>query len=147
MQLLFYLLMAIIAGVLIPIQSGLNAQLGVAVKNPVYGALLSFVVGALGLLIYCLLTRVDFATLKFTSSLPWYYFTGGLMGAFFVLTLIVAPVHLGMAMTLGITIAAQLAVGLLMDHYGMLGFEQSSISWQKAGGVALIVLGVVLLRN
>jgi transporter family-2 protein len=147
MQLFFYLLMAIIAGILIPVQAGLNAQVGVAVKNPVYGALISFVIGTIGLVAYCLLTRVDFATLKFTSSLPWYYFTGGLMGAFFVLTLIVVPAHLGIALTLGITIAAQLAVGLLMDHYGLLGFEQTDITLQKMGGVALIILGVVLLRN
>ncbi|MEM9836837.1 MAG: DMT family transporter [Bacteroidota bacterium] len=147
MQAILFVIMAIIAGILIPVQAGLNAQLGNALKSPLYGALVSFIIGTLGLLAYCLLSGVDFGTFRQSSQLPWYYYTGGIMGAFFVITLIVAPPTLGMAFTLGITIAAQLAFGLLMDHFGWFGAEQVNVSWGKMGGVALIVLGVILLRN
>lgn len=147
MQYFLYLLIAIIAGILIPVQSGLNAKLGDAAKSPVLGALLSFMVGILGIFIYCLITRVDFTHVKNTFQLPWYYWTGGLMGAFFVYTLIIAPPKLGIALTLGITVAAQMIFGLILDHYGLLGFPQDSITITKVIGTVLIVGGVFLLRS
>jgi len=147
MPYLFFLFLAIIAGLLIPLQASLNAQLGNAVKSPAYGALLSFVVGIAGLLVYCLVARVDFQQLRGGFQQPWYTWTGGLMGAFFVLTLIVAPPRLGMALTLGVTVAAQLIFGLVMDHYGWLGLEKISINLPKLLGAALIIGGVYLLRS
>ncbi len=147
MPTIFYWLLAILAGLLIPIQSGLNFKLGEAVKNPIYGAFLSFVVGALGLLVYAIATQTKFDLIKGAGQLPWYYWTGGLMGAFFVSTLIIVPPKLGMALTLGITVAAQLAFGLVMDHYGWLGMSAQPISWVKVVGVLLIIGGIALLRN
>lgn len=147
MPTLFFLFLAIVAGSLIPVQAGLNYKLGEAVKSPVYGALLSFVIGTLGLFLYTLGNKTEFANLKNVTQLPWYYFTGGLMGALFVFTMIVAPPRLGMALTLGITVAAQMAFGLLMDHYGWLGMASSPINWEKVLGVLLIIGGVFLLRN
>lgn len=138
--------MAIFAGLLIPLQAGLNAQLGHAVKDPAYGAMLSFVVGLIGIFLYCLIARVDFAQLKGGFQIPWYYWSGGLMGAFFVVTLIVAPPKLGMALTLGVTIAAQLVLGLLVDHYGWFGVPKDTISWPKIGGVLMVIGGLFLLR-
>ncbi len=147
MPTVFFLFLAIVAGLLIPVQAGLNYKLGEAVKNPIYGAFLSFLVGALGLLLYAVAAQTKFGLIKNAGQLPWYYWTGGLMGAFFVSTLIVAPPRLGMALTLGITVAAQLAFGLLMDHYGWLGMASTPISWEKVIGILLIVGGVFLLRN
>lgn len=147
MQYFLFILIAIIAGVLIPIQSGLNSQLGNAVKNPVMGALLSFIVGTVGLLSYCLISRVDLSQWKNGLQMPWYYWTGGLMGAFFVYALIIVPPRLGIGLTLGITVAAQMIFGLWMDHNGWLGFPQDPISLTKVAGAVLIVMGVFLLRG
>lgn len=147
MPYIFFIFLSIIAGILIPIQSGLNAKLGTAAKDPVIGAFLSFIIGTLGLLIYCLVTRSNFSHVKDAFQLPWYYWLGGLMGAFFVYTLIIAPPRLGIALTLGITVAAQMIFGLLLDHYGWLGFPQDSISWTKVSGALLLIAGVFLLRG
>ncbi|PHI21835.1 hypothetical protein CEQ90_00680 [Lewinellaceae bacterium SD302] len=147
MPYIFFIFLAIIAGILIPVQSGLNGKLGATAKDPLMGALLSFVVGTLGTLLFFLLTRGGFSNIKATFQLPWYYWTGGLMGAFFVYTLIVAPPRLGIALTLGITVAAQMIFGILLDHYGWLGFPQDSVSWTKVGGALLLIAGVFLLRG
>lgn len=147
MQYFLYILIAIIAGILIPVQAGLNGRLVDAAKDPIVGTLLSFVVGITGLLTYALLTRTDFSHWKHTFQLPWYYWTGGLMGAFFVYTIIIVPPRLGIALTLGITVAAQMIFGLWLDHKGWLGFPQDPISLTKVIGASLIVGGVFLLRG
>ena len=140
------LLLAVVAGVVIPMQAALNAELGRAVKSPELGALLSFVVGIIGLFLYCLLVRVDMSQWKNALQIEWYYWLGGLMGAFFVLSLIILAPRLGTALTLGITVAGQMIFALIMDHYGWMGLTEQPFSWYKFVGVAMIIGGVFLLR-
>ena len=147
MHILIMLLMAIVAGAVLPIQAGLNTQLGRAVENPVYGALLSFVVGTIGLIVYGLLTNMEFGKLSQARSLPWWMWLGGLMGAFYVVSIIVLAPRLGTALTFGLTIAAQMLFSLLMDHYGWLEIPTHTINWQRVAGVVLIIGGVLLIRS
>lgn len=147
MQYILFVVIAVVAGILIPVQSGLNARLGEAANSPALGALLSFVVGTTGMFLYCLFGRSELSAARSAFELPWYYWLGGLMGAFFVYTLIVVPPRLGIALTLGITVAAQMIFGMVMDHYGWLGFPQDSISLAKIIGAILIIGGVFLLRS
>ena len=146
MQQLVFLLFALFAGVMLPVQAALNTEIGRAVKDPIYATLISFVVGTIGLVLYMLAARADWSTLKDASSLPWYYWTGGLLGAIYVAAIIVLTPRFGVALTFGITVAAQMLFGVLMDHYGWLGVPQSPINWARVMGVTMIIGGVVLVR-
>ena len=72
---------------------------------------------------------------------------GGLCGAFFVGALIILTPRLGVALTLGLTVAGQMGFSLLVDHYGWFGTPVQEINWFKIGGVALIVGGVWLVQS
>ena len=146
MQQLLFFLFAIVAGVMLPVQAGLNTEIGRAVKDPVYATLISFVVGTVGLALYLLAARADWSTIKNATSLPWYYWTGGLLGGLYVAAIIVLTPRLGVALTFGLTVAAQMAFGVVMDHYGWLGVPQSPINWTRVVGVTMIIGGVVLVR-
>lgn len=147
MQQALFFLFAIVAGVMLPIQAGLNSEIGKAVKSPVYASLISFVVGTIGLILYLLLARAKWSDIKYASSLPWYYWTGGLLGAVYVAAIVVLTPRLGVALTFGLTVAAQMVFGVVMDHYGWLGVPQSPINWARVLGVTMIIAGVVLVRN
>ncbi len=138
--------MAVVAGAVLPIQAALNTQLGKAVENPVYGALLSFIVGTAGLIVYGVLSGMAFGKLAQAKALPWWMWLGGLMGAFYVVTIIVLAPRLGTALTFGLTIAAQMIFSILMDHYGWLDIPTISVTWPRVLGVLLIVGGVLLIR-
>lgn len=146
MQQVLFFLLAIFAGVMLPIQAGLNSEIGKAVKSPVYGTLISFLVGTVGLLLYMVLTRANWADIKGGYQLPWYYWTGGLLGAVYVAAIIVLTPRLGVALTFGITVAAQMIFGVLMDHYGWLGVPEHPINWMRVIGVTMIIGGVALVR-
>ncbi len=146
MQQVLFFVFAIVAGVMLPVQAGLNTELGRVVKSPIYASLLSFLVGTLGLLLYLIVTRADWSTVKATGSMPWYYWTGGLMGAVYVAAIIVLTPRLGVALTFGLTVAAQMVFGVVMDHYGWLGVPEYPINWSRVIGVALVIAGVVLVR-
>ena len=75
---------------------------------------------------------------------PAWLWSGGLMGAFIVLTITVASPRIGTAATIGLLIAGQLAMGAVIDRYGLFGFEQIDLSWPRVLGIALLAIGAAL---
>jgi transporter family-2 protein len=76
---------------------------------------------------------------------PWWYWVGGGgMGVVVVLTITVVTPRLGTAATIGLLIAGQLAMGVLIDRYGWFGVEQVPISWPRLLGVLLLAAGALL---
>jgi transporter family-2 protein len=75
---------------------------------------------------------------------PAWMWIGGLMGAFIVLTVTFSTPRLGTAATIGLLIAGQLAMGVVIDRFGLFGFEQIGISWPRALGIALLAAGAAL---
>jgi bacterial/archaeal transporter family-2 protein len=76
---------------------------------------------------------------------PWWYWVGGGgMGVVVVLTITVVTPRLGTAATIGLLIAGQLAMGVLIDRYGWFGVEQVPISWARLLGVFLLAVGALL---
>ena len=55
---LSFILLALCAGMMIPFQSAMNAQLGKALQSPYYAALSVFVIAAIGLSLYILQTAM-----------------------------------------------------------------------------------------
>ena len=147
MQQYLYLLVAVVSGIMLAVQAPLNSELGRVVKSPVYGALLSFLMGLLVLLGYCLLSsNVQMGNVRAALQMPWYYWAGGVLGAFYVAAVILLAPRLGVALTFGLSVAGQMVFGLLIDHYGWLGIPAHTVNWPRLLGVALIIGGVVLIR-
>lgn len=141
------LLVAALAGAVLPLQAGLNAKVGKAVADPVYSALISFVVGSFGLFIYCLVVKTEFAAISNVKSLHWSVWTAGLLGAFYVACVIILVPKIGAALTFGLVVTGQLGVSLLFDHFGLLGITIHPINWQRILGISLIIGGVLIIRK
>jgi len=76
---------------------------------------------------------------------PWWYWVGGGgMGVVVVLTITVVTPRIGTAATIGLLIAGQLAMGVLIDRYGWFGVEQVPFSWPRILGVLLLAVGALL---
>ncbi|HEX2291941.1 MAG TPA: DMT family transporter [Gaiellaceae bacterium] len=139
-----YLVFALLAGAMLPIQFGINAQLAHWVGGSMRAALVSFVVGALGLLVAVLLTARGWPDRA--EDAPWWVWTGGLLGAFYVLGSIVTAPKLGAATLVALILAGQAIASLLVDHFGWVGFAEHPITPVRLAGVALLAAGVVLVR-
>jgi bacterial/archaeal transporter family-2 protein len=76
---------------------------------------------------------------------PWWYWVGGGgMGVVVVLTITVVTPRIGAAATIGLLIAGQLAMGVVIDRYGLFGVEKVPLTWPRAFGVLLLAAGAVL---
>lgn len=140
-------LLTILAGAFLPIQAGVNARLGRELGGPVAAALVSFSVGLLSLIISMLVARLPFAFSAALKGAPWWAWTGGIVGAAFVSIAAAAGPRLGFAMFTALVIAGQLAVSIVLDHFGLLGAARQPVSLGKLAGVALLALGVWLIRR
>jgi transporter family-2 protein len=76
---------------------------------------------------------------------PWWYWVGGGgMGLVVVLTITVVTPRIGATATIGLLIAGQLAMGVVIDSYGLFGVDRVPLSWPRILGVLLLAAGALL---
>jgi bacterial/archaeal transporter family-2 protein len=76
---------------------------------------------------------------------PWWYWVGGGgMGVVVVLAITVVTPRIGTAATIGLLIAGRLAMGVVIDRYGLFGVDKVPLSWPRIIGVLLLAVGAVL---
>lgn len=144
---MLFLLLAVLAGALLPVQTGVNVQLRGLFGHPLGAALVSFVVGTLGLVAVVAALRVPLPLGPAWSRGAWWHWSGGLLGAAYILGTIVLAPRLGAATLIAALVAGQMAASLIVDHYGWVGFAEHPISPLRLAGAALIVMGVMLVRR
>jgi transporter family-2 protein len=142
-----YLLLALLAGTMMPTQAAVNSKMAAVVDSPVLAAFISFFVGTIALLVYLVFTGVPLGNLTSARSAPPVAWAGGVMGAFFVAASVTLVPRLGVALTFSLIIAGQMLITLLLDHFGILGLPVKEISLMRVLGVLLITGGVVLIRR
>ena len=140
------LMLLILAGGATAFQAPTNARLAAGVGSPVNAAFISFAVGAtaLGILAAVLQTRPDAAAVK---ALPAWAWMGGLYGCVFVVAAAWGVPRLGAALVITLMVAGQLLAGLTLDHFGAMGVPQRPMSFGRVGGVALVLIGVLMVRR
>ena len=136
----------LLGGVLLSIQSPLNAMLGRAVGSPVNAALISFLVGTAMLSVVAASQRAspDGAA---TRALPWWAWVGGLCGAVFVAAAAYAAPRIGVATMLTLAVAGQLIAAVVLDHVGAFGITPHPISGGRFVGLVLVILGAIVVRK
>jgi bacterial/archaeal transporter family-2 protein len=144
---IFFYLMPVFIGVAMSIQSGINAQLRTGLNHPLLAAFLSFLGGLLLLGVFLLVMRQPFPVMADFSSIRWYNYTGGLLGAFVVYAVIISVHRIGAANMFVLIVAGQLITAVLMDHFSLLGLKESPITMQKLLGILLVVAGAYLVNK
>ena len=143
----FYIVLAILAGAMMPTQAAINNKLAVVVDSPILAALISFFVGTIGILVYAVASGTPLTNLTSIRDAPPIAWIGGLLGAFFVTATVVLVPRLGVAMTFSVIIAGQMIVTLVIDHFGLLGVPVKEVSLARIAGILLITVGVVIIRR
>jgi bacterial/archaeal transporter family-2 protein len=142
-----YLLVCLLAGALMPLQAGVNAQLARWVGHPVTASLISFAVGTLALFAYSTALRPQLPGLDALAAAPWWVWGGGLLGSVFVTAAAAFAPRLGAATFISVTIAGQVLVSILLDHFGAVGFAARPVTPLRLLGALLLVGGVLLVRK
>ena len=110
------------AGCLVGMQAPINSRLGRAVGS-VQAASVSFLVGTVALLLIAAFV----------------------LGAVYVTVALIAVRTLGASGLTAVVIAAQLAISVAIDRFGLLGIARQSIGAHRILGLVLLAAGVVLV--
>jgi bacterial/archaeal transporter family-2 protein len=141
-----YYLLALLAGVALATQTGINAQLRSAVGSPVLATLISFLVGTFVLIVYLVLFERDsFEGIRQMKGMAFYKILGGVIGAAYVCSVIILAPRIGAANLLALIVGGQILFALFLDHFGFLGFQQHSFNVFRLAGACLLISGVVLI--
>ncbi|RYX85027.1 DMT family transporter [bacterium] len=141
---MIYVLIALFIGSLLAIQLGVNNALKVGLGTPLWAAFVSFFVGAAVLF---LAGVVSHTPLPGKIEVPMWVWTGGLLGAVYVLLSIVIVDKLGAATLMGCVVTGQIIASLVIDHFGWLRIPQHALSPGRLLGALLLGLGVYLVKR
>jgi transporter family-2 protein len=140
-------ILGITAGFGLALQVGMNAQLRKVLQSANAAALISFLVGTCALIALWAVTRPPMPGRDALAAVPLWAWFGGLFGAFYVAISTVVATELGAASLLALALLGQLAMALLVDHFGWLGLPVNPVSWTRLAGVGLLAAGVWLVTR
>jgi bacterial/archaeal transporter family-2 protein len=146
---MFWLLifLGFLAGMLLPVQAGVNFELRTVVGHPIVAGVIQFLVGALGLLVLAIALRSPLPPFARFSAAPWWVWVGGLLGANYIVIAILLVPRIGAATLLAVSVAGQMVVSLLLDHHGLIGYPVHPLSPWRIVGAGLLLAGVGLIQR
>lgn len=133
------IILAVVGGAVLSMQAAIGGKLGSHV-GVFRSAFLTFSVGALvtALLIFFFESKHTLTLL----DVPKWQLLGALCGVPYIVIMVVAVQRIGAAVATVAVIFGQLAMSMLIDHFGWLGNEAIHFSMTRLG--AFICLGIAL---
>jgi len=131
-------------GVGIPIMAALNGKLGAQIGSPWAAAFVLFVIGG-----------VISAIAMFAAGVPqqgWFvaspfYYAGGLLVAFYVLSITYSAPRIGVANAVFFVLVGQIIAAAAIDQFGLFGAMKSPLNGTRLFGIALMLAGTYFARR
>jgi transporter family-2 protein len=143
-QLIILLPLVFAVGVLLTLQTAINAQLKEYLYSPIQAAFFSFLIGTIVLALMVLFQSNPKPGLQDLVAVPWYLWLGGILGVYAISMSIYAAPKLGFLTLTGVIIFGQMVASMLVDQFGLLGNEKMPVNWQRLLGSVVIFIGVLL---
>ncbi|MEO6676777.1 MAG: DMT family transporter [Pseudomonas sp.] len=140
------LLLAVIAGAVVPFQSAINANLSRGLGHPLWATLASLLVSLLVLLPIILALRLPLPSLGFVSQAPLWMWAGGVFGVCFVALAVMLLPRLGASGFVVLALTGQVMASMVLDHFGLFGLVERQLTLPRLAGALLVVGGVVLIQ-
>ena len=138
---------AFAAGALIPVMGALNAGLSRALGGaPVAAATVLFAVALTAMALLFALSRQNGPALAQFTSAPGQFYLGGLIVAFYVISVTALVPIFGVGNTILFAMTAQILMSAAMDHFGLFGAAIRPVSLMRLAGLALILAGLALAQ-
>lgn len=147
MQAFYLYALALGAGVSVAVQQVLNGGLRTALASPAWAGLASYVGGLLTMIVVLIVLGEEIPSWKMISNVPVLAWSGGFFGGVFILLMILLLPPLGAATLIALVVAGQMLTAITLDHFGVFGLAAHPISLSRLAGTALLIAGVVLIKD
>ncbi len=147
MQTIYLYALALGAGVSVAVQQVLNGGLRIALASPAWAGFFSYIGGLLTMMVVLIALGEKLPSWKAIADTPWWAWSGGVFGGVFILLMILLLPSLGAATLIALVVAGQMAAAITLDHFGAFGLTPHPISVSRLLGAALLIAGVVLIKD
>ena len=137
------ILFAILGGACITLQGIANTQISKDMGTWQAAAITQTTGFVIALIIMLLVRERDFGAIRKVKPL---YITGGLMGAIIIFSEVTAIQKIGVTLTISALLIAQLSLTYLIDINGWFGVIKRKITVPQLLGIAMMIVGVVILK-
>lgn len=138
------ILIGLIGGVAVGLQSPISGAMGQRIGP----AASSFIIHLGGLIATtALLLARGGEKIRAWPTVPWYMLIAGVFGLVLFLTINVTLPRLGGAMMVTLVIIGQLTMGIIIDHFGLLGVTPRPVDLVRVAGMLVLVAGAYLISR
>lgn len=141
---IFYSSLMLLAGLGIPLMAALNGGLGTKLQSPALAASILFLVG-LAISVTYLLVVEGVPSELYKPNTPWYLYFGGIFVMFYILSITWVAPRFGISNAVSFVLLGQLVAMSLIDHFGLVGALQHSLSTKRIIGLILMAVGVFIV--
>jgi transporter family-2 protein len=136
-----YFITLALAGIAVAFQAGVNGTLGKQIGT-MEATFTSFIVG----LVFIGIVMLFFGkgNISLVKEVPLWQLSGGILGAFYVLAIIIMVPKIGIGNVLMLSIIAQLTTSAAIDHFGIFTGVAIPINWKKISAMILMFFSLWL---
>ncbi|NWG07104.1 MAG: DMT family transporter [Chloroflexi bacterium] len=138
--------------ILLIILIGLAGGIAVGLQSPMASMITQrlgifesvFIVHAGGAVIALIPMLIYGSKLSQWRSVPWYALGAGIFGLVVIASISYMIPRVGVAASITTVVAGQLLVGVILDHFGLLGASVKPLDVTRVIGMAIVLVGVWL---
>jgi bacterial/archaeal transporter family-2 protein len=146
MSILSYALWAFAAGAMIPLMAILNAGLARAAGGPIPATAILLATGMLAVLLFAAITTTRIPNMQSLARIAPVQFAGGLIVAFYVLSITFIAPRFGVGNAILFAVTAQLVTSALIDHFALAGAALRPVTAMRMVGLLVVIAGLVLTQ-
>jgi len=140
-------ILAILGGVFLAAQGGLNSNLGMLLKNPLLASVVAFfssTVFAISFVLISVKTPPNWEVLKQVPIYLW--FTGGLFSVLGISLYYYTIPKLGISTMISLGLFGQIAFSIIAGHFGWLNLPIEPITIKRGLGLIIMISGIILIN-
>lgn len=132
---------SIFTGIILAIMISLNGQMTNISGNYAASVIIHFI-GLIGIILVLIFTKSKIGNLK---GVPFYMFTGGLIGILTLLFTNASFIGLGVSLTVSLSLLGQLLTSLVIDNFGYFNMNVVEFDKKKILGLVIIIVGIYVM--
>ncbi len=141
-----YAAVMLLAGIGIPTMATLNGGLGAKLMSSSLATAMALALAFTSVSIYMLVTE-GLPSKLIANDLPFYFYLGGLCVAFYVISVTWIVPRFGVSNAIAFALLGQLVAMSVIDHFGLLGAQQYTITTKRFLGLFIMAVGIYLVLD
>lgn len=145
-NIVFYIILMMVAGIGVPTMASLNAGLSGKLQNPILAVVILICV-ALVVATSILLFTSGVPTTLYVEGTPKYMYLAGFLFVLYIFSATWVIPKFGVANAISFVLLGQLIAMSTIDHFGLFGLEKYEMTWQRFSGLVVMAIGIFLVLS